>query len=252
MGIQQLKERFIEEIDLNSVSPEMITSSYFFSTLTTALIRTATTIYAWVVLIAQLSYYYNDGVFFTYFTHWSFILLTFYLTLVTYFSWRYHFSGKEFLETNIILSNRAHCFKMWVWFEIAAAAAFGLDPIYWVALYDGDSSSWTNYHVHGVNALYVLADLACNRLKFYKSHFAFFALYLFVYLIFMWIYYGISGDWVYSVLDFTEIEAVIWYPASLVTFIVFYFLLVYIVHLRGKLHDKIHPTANSDLGISSI
>jgi hypothetical protein len=75
------KERIFTLLEADTTSAEMIVQSRSLDMQKFAVVRLAISIYCWVILIAHLAYFYLDGIFFTFFTHWSFILLTAYFTL---------------------------------------------------------------------------------------------------------------------------------------------------------------------------
>eukprot|EP00001_Collodictyon_triciliatum_P133561 23361_4 len=125
-----------------------------------------------------------NGIFFTFFTHWTFILLTTYFTVASYITWSYHLKGTSYIATSKLLNGKYRRLAFWAFFEVVSAATFGLDVIYWMSVFNGSGNNWTNVHVHAINALYILVEIYYNQLKFNKHHLIFLLTYNVVYLVF--------------------------------------------------------------------
>ncbi|PSC75714.1 rolling stone [Micractinium conductrix] len=97
--------------------------------------------------------------------------------------------------------------------EVACSAELFLAGFYWALLYDGDNDGpmGTNLMVHGLNLIFMLADVALSRLPFVSYHFQAVLLYGTTYQVFMWIYYGATGIWAYSTLDWAKPSSLLYY-----------------------------------------
>ncbi|KAI3424196.1 hypothetical protein D9Q98_009552 [Chlorella vulgaris] len=89
--------------------------------------------------------------------------------------------------------------------EVAYPAELFLTVFYWAALAEYSSSPLgSTLMVHGINNVFMLADVVLSGIPFVSYHFQLLLLYGTVYLVFVWIYFGASGVWVYSILDWSR------------------------------------------------
>lgn len=96
--------------------------------------------------------------------------------------------------------------------EVACASELFLTAFYWALLHSGSEDDLaTNLMVHGINNVFMLADVALSHLPFVSYHFQAVLLYGTAYLTFMWIRFGVSGEWTYSTLDWSKSASLAFY-----------------------------------------
>eukprot|EP00002_Diphylleia_rotans_P017860 TRINITY_DN3465_c0_g2_i9.p1 TRINITY_DN3465_c0_g2~~TRINITY_DN3465_c0_g2_i9.p1 ORF type:complete len:248 (-),score=31.74 TRINITY_DN3465_c0_g2_i9:428-1171(-) len=237
--IKKILAWWLEKAEFGKGEPENLVTSNFVTPRALAWIRSTVSLYCIVISLSIMIQYMDNGTFFIFFTYWTFLLLTSYFVFMTYLSWMYVRHGDQFLQNHAILSKPMGCFAVNVIFEVIAIASVGLDPVYWVAIYDPAVAGWTTYHVHGINAICVLTELFTSRVNYNLYHFPFFFAYQMTYLSFMVIYFAICGDWVYKALSMESSGAAIWYPAATIVFIIGHLGCLGVVKLRDR-QSKLH------------
>ncbi|KAL8254324.1 hypothetical protein R6Q59_032545 [Mikania micrantha] len=102
-------------------------------------------------------------------------------------------------------------------FQICAGAVGLTDSVFWFIIFpfltpaDHNLTFW-DVSMHSVNAIFLLVDIALNRLRFPFFRLAYFGLWTCIFIIFQWILHArVSMWWPYSFLDLSSPYAPIWY-----------------------------------------
>jgi len=137
-------------------------------------------------------------------------------------------------------------------FECVAPASLFVAVFYWVALFSTqtDPALGDQLFIHALNNIWMLGDAVLSRVSFASSHLLLLLLYSVVYLIFMWIYGGITGDWPYSTLTF-EPWTFPYYIALPFALTIAYFVYVGVVALREWTAVHRCRCSSSDLAVDA-
>jgi len=142
---------------------------------------------------------------------------------------------------------------MWVMFEVCATMVFLVDIVVWTLLLPslGEEDrgklllNFSSYNVHGTNAVFMLVELLLNRFEFVFSHVLFVVGWALLYACWAWIYFDISGVWIYFFVNTAQKTAPLWYLLLLVMHVLF-FSLVYGLW-RLKEHQLHRPQREQQL-----
>lgn len=98
-----------------------------------------------------------------------------------------------------------------LWVQVFATAALFLDVVYWALLFDSDTSpSLAVISQHAINFGFVLLDLFLSlRMQFKLLYGLVFVVYTIAYVVFAWIRFAITDDWVYGFLDYRRQSAAV-------------------------------------------
>lgn len=94
-------------------------------------------------------------------------------------------------------------------FQVFATAALFLDLVFWALLFDFDRTPrLSELTQHALNLVFVLLDIVLSlRMQFGVFYSAVFIIYTIAYLIFAWIRFAITDDWVYKFLNYQKQSA---------------------------------------------
>lgn len=256
--------------------PEIV-GSYVVSTWTLTLWRLFAAVYLAVVLGFALDGGYSNGVFFTYFTNLSFMLVTIYFWVVAILGFLY-LRAKPYAKENLYadaddeegagaaeellpqerqrMQSPWASFTVWVMFEVLVGACLGLDLVYWSVLYDpddSDSGNWLDIHLHGVQFVLMAIELYLNRLPILLPHMVFLMIYGIAYnCLLMWPYFAATGNWVYDIFDWNDNAglAVVYYIGTLVLFAITYTAGFYAARFRDRRDEAIIANSRVEVEVA--
>ncbi len=90
----------------------------------------------------------------------------------------------------------------WFFFNVGNMQAFAILVLYWGILYRGGPVDGINANTHLVNGLVSIVDLWVSGLPVNFLHFIWIVMYAAIYCIFTGVYFVISGNSIYPVLDY--------------------------------------------------
>ncbi|KAL8111791.1 hypothetical protein AgCh_019474 [Apium graveolens] len=105
-------------------------------------------------------------------------------------------------------------------FQICAGAVMFTDITFWVVIYpfftpEDYKLNFLKVSMHSLNAVFLIADIMLNRLRFPFFRIAYFVQFTSIYVIFQWtIHACVSVKWPYQYLDLSSPYAPIWYLAN--------------------------------------
>ncbi|XP_074326607.1 uncharacterized protein LOC141664553 [Apium graveolens] len=111
-------------------------------------------------------------------------------------------------------------FVFQVIFQICAGAVMFTDITFWVVIYpfftpEDYKLNFLKVSMHSLNAVFLIADIMLNRLRFPFFRIAYFVQFTSIYVIFQWtIHACVSVKWPYQYLDLSSPYAPIWYLAN--------------------------------------
>eukprot|EP00343_Euplotes_focardii_P011509 CAMPEP_0205831824 /NCGR_PEP_ID=MMETSP0206-20130828/45250_1 /ASSEMBLY_ACC=CAM_ASM_000279 /TAXON_ID=36767 /ORGANISM="Euplotes focardii, Strain TN1" /LENGTH=289 /DNA_ID=CAMNT_0053136821 /DNA_START=26 /DNA_END=895 /DNA_ORIENTATION=- len=192
--------------------------------------RVAVAVFCAGVVAQQLFHAWGNGNSWplAFFTVWNFIMLTGYFCLGSFFSIQaYRQQGPYRGDSRAVVTSKGRI--MLVLFEVSLPMTFLVDVVLWVILYPttDDASfllEFTSIVQHGVNAGFMLAELAMNRLTLRRAHVLFVVLWACLYAVFAWIMHAAANFYAYDFLDTSVPEAPLWYVGLLVAHVLFYAL----------------------------
>ncbi|EIE23835.1 hypothetical protein COCSUDRAFT_62367 [Coccomyxa subellipsoidea C-169] len=196
----------------------------------------------------------------TYFTNWTFILFAAWCLLGIYISAanvqakvracdRHQaleaYSGREQDERgndrrwSVVL--KLYCLVS----ETNAAATLFLSAFFWGFVAKKSDIAIDNLLKHGINNGFILMDVLFSRVPFVSYHYQVLLIYGTVYLVFMFIYYGASTEWVYVVLDWDKPASLglyVFLPFALfISFVIWYWIAL----LRELACKRCQPPRNA-------
>lgn len=97
-------------------------------------------------------------------------------------------------------------FSVVLLFQVFASAALFLDLVFWALLFDYDTTpNLAQLAQHAFNLVFVLLDILLSaRMQFKLMYGVLFILYTIAFLIFAWIRFAITDDWVYDFLNYQK------------------------------------------------
>ncbi|CAG9461947.1 unnamed protein product [Pedinophyceae sp. YPF-701] len=146
---------------------------------------------------------------------------------------------------------------VWAWYQkafiliwvVILTSSLMLDVFYWAVIYDGGAEYWevagaakefTNAMRHAVNTALLWIDLFLSKVPIATYHYQPVLWYTTAYAVWMWIYYGASGDWIYESLGWDRASS----PAYVILLVVLLAISLFInfglVLLRDKLSHAYH------------
>ena len=135
--------------------------------------------------------------------HWFLFLTNWTLTVEELYLLSYaillHYPNNRYLQKFV-----------WGTRNIVASTSLVVAFMYWLLLFDGSTRA-VDIHVHLINAIIMLLDMAICRIPLYLKHFYFPFLYSVIYSLFNGIYVGSGGTngdgepWIYGVLKFNPV-----------------------------------------------
>ena len=103
--------------------------------------------------------------------------------------------------------NKIRWYQMihWLFFTIGSEVAIVIMVLYWSVLYQpGQTVDSFNLHVHLINGLVALLDLWVSGIPVNFLHMIYLMIFLSVYVVVNGIYYSMTGDAAYHVLDYNS------------------------------------------------
>ncbi|XP_076943711.1 uncharacterized protein LOC143614045 [Bidens hawaiensis] len=168
--------------------------------------------------IANLIIYEPNSLFF--YTQWTFALVTFYFGLASlhsiYGCYKY---WNEVVDNNINHEKTAGAWGYFfqIVFQTCSGAVGLTDSVFWFIICPflapaGHKLQFFDVSLHSFNAIFLLVDIALNRLRFPFFRVAYFGIWTCIYVIFQWIYHAcVSMWWPYEFLDLSSPYAPLWY-----------------------------------------
>ncbi|XP_070573629.1 protein rolling stone-like [Ptychodera flava] len=146
------------------------------------------------------------GKYFTYLTSWGFMTVTAYL--VTASSATCYFQVQRMLKGQSNGSQHRdtpwYFMLSWLLYNLAAIVAPIVTLIYWAALYQGYGINVYDFHLHAVNLIAMALEVMIAAMPVRYVHVIYPIIYGTCYMVFTLIYWGITGNIVYSILDYSE------------------------------------------------
>jgi len=209
-----------------------LVSSYFVDQRILFGIRGFFTLYFTFVLFWGIVDPWNEGDYFIYFTDWSFLLLTLYINIVTYYSFQNVFLKTLPIEEPL---NKFQIFA-WILMETIFAASMMLDIVFWLLLFDGSVTFYT-INAHSINLVFIFLELFLNSLDCYLIHVVFLIIYGVVYVIFSEIWQAITQVPVYFFFKWAPVDSA--YVIGIFFLgILFYFISFGFFSLKNYLYAK--------------
>lgn len=168
-----------------------------------------------------------------YFTNWDFVGLGLYSIIAIIVSCTaFYRKGMpspiwEFMEKALVI----------VYVTVASNAIF-LTAFYWMVIYDGETPEADNIFRHGINVVILLVELVLSRIPIVSYHLQVPFAFATVYAVFMWIYRGASGDWVYEAMDWSKTSSIFYYIVLPILIVLAFYLLYLVAYLREKFGKK--------------
>eukprot|EP01116_Phalansterium_solitarium_P009251 TRINITY_DN2331_c0_g2_i1.p1 TRINITY_DN2331_c0_g2~~TRINITY_DN2331_c0_g2_i1.p1 ORF type:complete len:262 (-),score=4.44 TRINITY_DN2331_c0_g2_i1:191-976(-) len=123
--------------------------------------------------------------------------------------------------------------------EFITPAAVIVVLVYWALLSAGADKSevglYSNTTLHGIGAAVTFIDMFLCRVPFHSWHAVYMISYILIYMIWAWIWFGASGEWVYFFLDWSSRVAAAYYFGLLIFFVIVYYVHFGLVVAREKL-----------------
>ncbi len=131
---------------------------------------------------------------------------------------------------------------LWVVFQILTADALVVTSVYWSVLYHpGKGLTWQDAHMHTLNSIMLLAELAMNSLPVVPAHALFLVLFGVVYLVWSLCVHFVSSQhgWIYPFLDYTKH----WWSAFQYPIVLLYAVFMFgVVYALYRLRERIART----------
>lgn len=178
-------------------------TSAIFPTVFVVIYRTIFTIY---LLSTYIYFQIEDSGAMIQFTNWSHLGLSISFAILTAVSLNFLFSPSSQQSTQ---PSRIAFIAILI-FQLFASAALFLDVIYWALLYDSETTSadFSNLTRHAFNLVCVLLDIFLSlRMNFKLMYGLIFLLYVVIYLVFLWVRFAITDEFVYSIYDYRDKSA---------------------------------------------
>ena len=163
-----------------------------------------------------------------YFSDWSFILFGFYVVISIVGSFLTMFKvdrvGDSFYDFQIVL------------FSMASTSAIFSSVVYWAGISIGTSTTLIpSIYIHGTQIFFLSLDLLFSRTPMISYQFLAVLLYASIYCVFLWIYWGFSGEWVYEGLDWRNSTSMAFYFVLPLALALFFFFWMAVAWLREKI-----------------
>ncbi len=183
-------------------------------------------VYRWIIAIYFLAWNIATGVYsdspkyFTFLTIWgfttynTFLLVAALSTMISYLSdykeGEHKFSRKDDFTIKKLSGccgyqdNKLSWYQMihWFLFTIGNELAFVILLLFWTMLYRGGPVDRFSANVHLVNGLVAVIDFWVSGIPVNLLHFVYLMIYGMVYIVFTGIYFAVSNEVVYPVLDY--------------------------------------------------
>jgi len=244
----------------NATWPKVFGSSHFMSATALLILRATLAVLFTVVLVVTMIQFWDQGYYFIYLTHWSFILETCYLWCVTLVTVRAMFWIQEVGEGCTPGPERLPWYVSLVWllWSIAMPTCILVTVVFWTALdpfWKATDVSWHTLCEHLVNTLLLIVELLASRNVFFLKHvgalYAYGFAYIFWSLIDFWakignghacpnLHYGPHECPIYSILDWHKApKTSIWLVAVLVIAGLSALAVWALVHLRDACSSRL-------------
>jgi hypothetical protein len=149
-----------------------------------------------------------------------------------------------------------------VLFSICVPAAILVSIVLWGVLFPHDVSihngsydlNWDSYNQHALNTLFLLIELATNRLLIRKDAIPLLLLWCVSYCGFVWLFHYVlhpGSAWPYFFMAVDTWEALGWYPALLAMHIALYGLVLALSHLKARLRPELNENTTRVLSAVS-
>mmetsp|Transcript_3368 Transcript_3368/g.4625 ORF Transcript_3368/g.4625 Transcript_3368/m.4625 type:complete len:280 (+) Transcript_3368:169-1008(+) len=229
----------IHFLQFHQFHPKLLVQCGIFpgNTLVLIIFRGLVFLYLFLMFILGLIYadwknaikYYSDVQFF-------FVAFYFLSTLILSVRFRYSIGRQSRYNSEETLSANHFELFLWVLFEMVAINAYFLDVVYWFLLHEPPVGIYA-IGAHILNVVLITVELFLNKLEVSIPHIIFTFLCGFLYVLFAWFWYGVTGDWVYYFLDWSTQTAAISYFMLVIFGVMFFFLVKGFVTLRNQLID---------------
>ncbi|CAH9096895.1 unnamed protein product [Cuscuta epithymum] len=180
--------------------------------------------YRVIVLLVLLGLLFADAVLhgigiFYFYTQWTLTLVTFYFGVGSLQSIYGMKSSKDLASEieNSDVESSIGSYAAQIIFQMCSGAVVLTDIVFWLIIYPFLTDSDYQLHfldvcLHSVNAVFLLGEVALNRLSFPFFRIAYFLLWTCGFVIFQWIIHMcVSMWWPYSFLDLSSPYAPLWY-----------------------------------------
>ncbi|CAH9138198.1 unnamed protein product [Cuscuta epithymum] len=180
--------------------------------------------YRVIVLLVLLGLLFADAVLhgigiFYFYTQWTLTLVTFYFGVGSLQSIYGMKSSKDLASEieNSDVESSIGGYAAQIIFQMCSGAVVLTDIVFWLIIYPFLTDSDYQLHfldvcLHSVNAVFLLGEVALNRLSFPFFRIAYFLLWTCGFVIFQWIIHMcVSMRWPYSFLDLSSPYAPLWY-----------------------------------------
>lgn len=185
----------------------------------------------WVLgaLIVENIFYEKQ---YQFYTIWNYTLLGVYFlsaTLITFLYGLYHDGTHKSSRLSTLISSRWMLYWAritWTMQQTILILAFLVDIVYWSAVFSSSvihsSLGWyLSVSNHLLNLLFIYGDFLLGQTRFRYAHMVFALIFCEAFVIFQWIYYPVTGVWVYSILNVESPYAILWYIGLLLSLFVF-------------------------------
>jgi hypothetical protein len=213
-----------EDMTVERMGTSIILSSLFFF-----IFRCC--IFGWILgalIVENLTYEKQ----YQYYTIWNYTLLGGYFlsaTLITLLYGLYRDGTHKSSRLSALVSSRWMLYWSritWVMQQMILILAFLVDIVYWSAVFSSrvvhTPLGWyLSISNHLLNLVFIYGDFLLGQTRYHYAHVIFALIFSEVFVIFQWIYFPVTGVWVYSILNVESPYAILWYIGLLVSLFVF-------------------------------
>jgi len=184
------------------------------------------------------------------YTNITFLLMLTYFVIGTTLSWKDWKHSRRYsslsagesqsLSVNGVLHEkeselRLHHKAFWVLFQICFTSAVFLDIVFWSLIFH-PPGRWNDFVFHGANSIFIGVELAINSIIFVPSHVYFQFIYILIYAVLAFSYYGVTHVWLYGFLNWYDKLFPIYYVVALLLPTCIFFIGYLLTRLRdGKI-----------------
>eukprot|EP01028_Stygiella_incarcerata_P007045 TRINITY_DN28743_c0_g1_i1.p1 TRINITY_DN28743_c0_g1~~TRINITY_DN28743_c0_g1_i1.p1 ORF type:complete len:269 (+),score=36.61 TRINITY_DN28743_c0_g1_i1:227-1033(+) len=191
--------------------------------------------YTTVLLIVDAIINFEDGTWFTYFTHMNYTILATYFVMGSIMSYR-RIGRPKFLNRRVMASSTKTLHLLG---SVEFVNALFLDIVYWTLLYDpAHPPSFVTCNMHGSNFVMMLIDILLSKMILIWQHGWLNLVFAVLFIVFAQIYHAFSDHWVYPFLDTSKSLWPISYICVTLLLIVIFSVCKLIIHIRNRVGSR--------------
>jgi len=214
------------------------------------IIRVILAIY--LILTIIYSIFYNDNIWFAYFTHWMYLLLAMYFVVAIFFMlWKLKFP--KFGEQGSKTERYIFLFLQHFFVLVNTGGPF-VTTVFWAFLSETDTvstlESFNNITLHALNTVIITIDFILARQDYSKKQVYIIIVTAIVYEAFLLCFYQVTGIWIYSILNYNKSKIAIGYYIGLPVLAAVYFIIDYCLakYVLVKLNTPL-PSKDNELPV---